>query len=317
MNNPEERHELIVINQLPIIEEQLAQAKVMIDERTSSAVEGTCTEENYKAVKALRTALNKEKKELDSRYKAVMDEVTAPLKVVQTKYKECVSGYVRADSILKERINTVEKAIKSRKESEAREYFDELTLSEGLDEYICFEDVGLKVTMTSSNKSLRTAIAEFTARVRCDLAMIKSQDNADEVLVEYKRTLNASEAILTVQNRRRAVAEERRRREEERERVEQEQLRRYEMELAAQEEAAAKTENEAVTIPEVSEPADPKPVSVPDAEVKDNITPSRGHVRLRMNFRAVVEGEDRNKCMELLSSLKQFAASKGIKLEKI
>ncbi|MDO5399164.1 MAG: DUF1351 domain-containing protein, partial [bacterium] len=229
MENLNESRELIVINQLPIIEEQLAQAKLMIDERTSAALEGTCTEENYKAVKSLRAALNKEKKELDARYKAVMEEVTAPLKIVQNKYKECVSGYVEADSILKNRINMVENEIKSRKEKEAREYFDEIAASENLGDYISFEDVGIKVTMAASRKSLRTAIDEYTARVICDLAMIKSQDNADEILVEYKRTLNASEAILTVQNRRRAIAEERRRREEERERIEQEQLRRYEM----------------------------------------------------------------------------------------
>ncbi|MDO5398780.1 MAG: hypothetical protein Q4G33_12720, partial [bacterium] len=102
--------------------------------------------------------------------------------------------------------------------------------------------------------------------------------------------------------------------EEERERIEQEQLRRYEMEQAAQEETEIEPESAAVETPVIEEP---KHIIAPKTENKEDVPQSGGYVRLSMNFRAIAEGKDRQECIALLKSLKQFAAENGIKLEKI
>ena len=275
-----EENKLIVINQLPVIEEQLEAAKALIDERTSAAVQGECTEDNYKQVKALRASLNREKKELDSRYRAVMEEVTAPLKVVQTKYKECVSGYVKADAELKKRIDLVETEIKKRKEDEIRAYFEELTAKESLD-WLTFEQTGVKVMMSSSKKGLRESVGNFIARVKCDISLINAQDKADEIMVEYQKSLNASRAIMDVKKRAERIEQAAMRRQAEREKAEQEQLRRAEMEQAAVHAIKVSENSKKVEIPletpEIVKPA-PEPKQADKPEQADKV------IVLRLDF---------------------------------
>ena len=61
--------------------------------------------------------------------------------------------------------------------------------------------LNITINMNTTDKSIKKAITEFVDRVAEALEMINTQEYAAEILVEYKKTLNASQAILTINNR--------------------------------------------------------------------------------------------------------------------
>ena len=107
---------LIIVKQLPVIEEQLRTVKESVDARINDALCLACTEDTLKAVKAMRAQLNKEFKEFEERRKAVKIAVMKPLEGFDAAYKECVSiAYKDADAELKRRIESVERGLKDDK----------------------------------------------------------------------------------------------------------------------------------------------------------------------------------------------------------
>ena len=62
---------LIVVKQLPVIEQQLRQVSLEIDKKVNEAAALICTEENVKTIKDVSAALNKEAKEWEEKRKAV------------------------------------------------------------------------------------------------------------------------------------------------------------------------------------------------------------------------------------------------------
>lgn len=209
--------DLIVIRQLPEIEEQLRTVKEEIERKTSIAVSLVCTEETLAEVKRARAELNKEFLGIDERRKQIKKTVMEPLDCFEKTFHECVAEPFKiADESLKQKIADVENNIKSRCEESLRDYFSELCDAEHL-EWLRFEQSGIKIDLTSAKAKtpakLRAQLADFVQRVSLETIGIYKMDDADEIMAEYKRTLNASQAILTVQERRRSVEQERAERE--------------------------------------------------------------------------------------------------------
>ena len=74
------RNELIVVKQLPVIEDRLEEAYLAVQERLASVANLVVTEENYKELKRTRADLNKEFGELESLRKQVKSAIEAPYK---------------------------------------------------------------------------------------------------------------------------------------------------------------------------------------------------------------------------------------------
>ena len=55
--------------------------------------------------------------------------------------------------------------------------------------------------MSASNKSLKEQAKTIIDKASDDLALIDSQEHKEEILIEYKKSLNVSLAITTVVNR--------------------------------------------------------------------------------------------------------------------
>ena len=68
---------LIVLRQLPVIEDQLLQVKASIESRVGQVLALACTEDTYKAVKRSRAELNKEYADLERRRKVVKTSILA------------------------------------------------------------------------------------------------------------------------------------------------------------------------------------------------------------------------------------------------
>ena len=80
-------------------------------------------------------------------------------------------------------------------------------------DFIDFSQLGLSITLTVSKKKLREQVKAFVDKVCDELELIETQENRDEILVEYKKSLNVAQAITIVVNRHKAIEEERRRKE--------------------------------------------------------------------------------------------------------
>ncbi len=205
-------NELIKVVQLPVIEEQLRSMKETVDKRVGEALSLVCTEETVQTVKGVRAELNKEFQTLEEQRKEVKKAVLGPYEQFEAVYKECVSdAYKRADAELKGKVDDTEREIKRRCEDGLREYFAELCAAERVD-FVRYEQAGIVVDMASAKqktpKKLREKLADFVAGIARSVELISGMDDAEEIMVEFKRTLDAPVAISTVQERHRRIEAE-------------------------------------------------------------------------------------------------------------
>lgn len=169
-------NDLIVVRQLPIIEEQLRTLGAVIDAKVAEATAMVCTEETVKAVKKMRADLNAQFNALEEQRKAVKSAVMEPYLAFETVYKDYVtSKFNAADQDLKKKINQAE---------------DGLTLS-------------------ASMKSLKEKVKAFVERVSADVEAIREQEHSNEIMVEYKMCFSLSRAIAVVAERHKAMEQQR------------------------------------------------------------------------------------------------------------
>lgn len=206
--------ELIVVKQLPLIEENLKQISVEIDEKVKNAKSLICTEETVKEVKQVRADLNKEFKELETQRKLVKEQILAPYMQFEEIYKQYVSDkYRNADIELKNKVDSTENELKVKKEKEIKDYFEEYKIASNID-FITYGQARINVTLSASVKSLKEQAKQFIDKIVDDLKLIETQEHKAEILVEYKQTLNVSQAITMVTNRFKAIEEEKKRQEQ-------------------------------------------------------------------------------------------------------
>ena len=206
---------LIVIKQLPVIEDQLQAVKKSIEERVELALSLVCTEKTYKDIKKVRSDLNKEYQELEKRRKEVKAQILKPYESFEAIYKECAGDlYARADAQLKARITEVEDGLKAQKAEELAKYFSEKRTELGIqDDFVEMEAAGIRVGLSDSLTSLKSKVDDFLGRISSDLQVIGTLEHQDEVLAEYRNTYNLSGAMLTVENRYKMIEAEKARRE--------------------------------------------------------------------------------------------------------
>lgn len=219
---------LIVVQQLPIIKEQLHSIKAQAQQSVDEALALACTEESLKVVKERRAALNRDRKDLDARRMAVKKQIMQPFEDFDAVYKECVTDvYGPADEKLKAKIADVEDGLRADKEKKVAAYFSELVKAAGV-EWVSYSDVGIAVTLTASLKSLKTKVKDYVDKVSADVGCINGMENAPEIMAEYKQCRNLAVSINSVSQRKDRIARE-----------EAERKQRLEAQLRAQEAEAA------------------------------------------------------------------------------
>lgn len=247
---------LIVVKQLPVIEERLRTLKDRWDQRAADAESMVCTEETIQAVKSFRSEMRKEFEEVDALRKQVKQEVMDPYSRFEAVYKECVTtAFQRADSACSSKVSEVERDMKRRCEDGLREYFAELCAVHHLD-WLTYERAGIKVGMASAKaktpKRLREQLEAFVVGVAESVDRINLLDDSAEIMAEYKKQdrLDAAKAICDVK--------ERHQREED--------------EKAAQEAHKAELEREAEMVRRVEALAPPVVMKAPEPIVKCTFT---------------------------------------------
>lgn len=206
--------DLIIVKQLPQIEEHLKELSTEIDKKVEDAKNLICTEENIKTIKQVRADLNKEFKELETQRKTVKEKILAPYMQFEEVYKTYVSEkYKNAEINLKQKIDNVENELRKQKEQEIRNYFEEYKVLNSID-FVTYEQAKVNVTLSTSKKSLKEQAKSFIDKIADDLKLIEVQECKEEILVEYKQNLNVSKAIQEVANRHKLLEEEKRKQEE-------------------------------------------------------------------------------------------------------
>lgn len=296
--------DLIVINQLPVISEQLDKVKDEIKRRTAFTDTVTVSEENRQEIKKMRAAMNAEKSRLDEVYKKALEAVIAPIQVVQDKYKDCVGLYTKANSQLKAKIDVIEDGLKLEKENSVKEYFEELVTAKKID-FISFERLGLKITLSVSEKKLKEQVNNIVERVATDLKAIEIQENKEEILVEYKKSLNVSEAVSIVDARHKAIQAEKERK------AKQAEQRARELAAAKAVEDAARQQEQIQQVHMQQENNNSEPIQ------ETQLTPPT--VKLKkypFNFYAYIEASSKEEAIEILRDFKpeliEFMEDRGV-----
>lgn len=197
----EETKDLIVVKQLPIIEENLKKISEEIDKKVELANSLACTEDTVKDVKKARAEMSKQFKELETQRKDVKEKVMKPYNDFDEVYKKYISDkFKEADKVLKEKIDAVEDELKTQKKEEVKNFFNEYAESKNID-FVAYEQANINVTLSASMKSLKEQATLFIDKVLDDITLINSQQYVDEMMIEYKKDLNVSRAITEVNNR--------------------------------------------------------------------------------------------------------------------
>jgi hypothetical protein len=263
----------ISLVQLPVIREQLAPLSAEIDREVTEALSLAVTPETLAQVKRVRAKIRKDFDELETQRKSLKSAIMAKYEEFEREvYKPLISIRVEeGDAELKRKISSVEGQLKQEKEDDLRDYFRELADSEHLD-WLDFARGGFNVTLSKSRTALHKEADEFVGRVANDTVAINAMPDAEEVLVEYKRTLRLGEAVETVSKRHKAIEQERREREHLAE------MRRREEEAAERAREAAR-ENPVVTAPKKVEAQ-----TVEKLTLSFSVTDTRERLKLLKSF---------------------------------
>lgn len=282
------RTELIRVAQIPVIEQRLRSIKPEIERTVAEAKSLACTPDTVISVKKTRSDLRKQREEFEEQRKAVKALILEPLTAFEDIYKECVSDlFESADADLKTKIDDTESAIKSACEDGLREYFSELCAAEHV-EWLTYDRSSIKVDMASAKqktpKKLREQITSFVTGVARGVEAISSMDNAEEIMVEFRRCLDVAEAIRVVQDRHQRIDTERR--------------------TAEARKAAIEAQRAAVQ--KVEEVAPPAPVFAPPVSAPVTIQEDEKVYQCSFTVRAT---------KPQLKRLKEFMNQEGIKFE--
>ena len=297
--------QVIALKQLPIIEEHLQLVKSDVETRTRNAMQLACTEETRKDVKSIRTELSKEFAEMENQRKRVKESIMEPYNQFEAVYKECISDpYKKADAELKKRIDEVESGLKSDKEKAIRDYFDELCKANNLP-WLRFEQMGLKIGLSTSVNGTKTALTSTVLRISKDVLELSRYENAAELMVEYKKSLNMALALSTIRARQEQIElqkqyEAQRRAALEQQRAAEEKVQKAVSEAQETQQSAAEPPIEEVTIP-----TEETPTEAP-AAVQEQAQATIYEVKF------AVRGT-----IEQLKKLKQFIMQEGMSYDDI
>lgn len=274
---------LIVVKQLPIIEEQLQQIHAQVADRAAEVLAMPCTEETYKEIKKIRAALSKDFQELETRRKEVKQKIMDPYQQFEAAYKTHVADiFTQTDKLLSQRVSVVEQGIKDGHRTALEEYLAECVGAVNLSFEITLDMLGIKVGMAAPTKKVKEDILNKVNLIACDIATIRGMENSAEILMEYKRTLHLGNAIKAVTDRHDAIA--------------------------AEEQNAAEPDRTAEITAKVEEAIAEFAAPVEMPAPQEN-APGAG--RFEVTFRVIADD------IEKLRALKQFMEKEGIEYEQL
>lgn len=199
--------EILKVEQMPKVFEDLEKIGLYLEKELDGVDKLECTEANKQDVKKKRALINNTKTILENRRKEIRAKILEPYDLIETKYNAEVKSKIdNAITILDDKISSIEDGQKENIKTLCETYFNEYAKSKDID-FVTLESMNLKITLGlatekgSLTKKTQTVISEFIDQREKDLILIKSLEHSDEILVEYKKSLNAADSIAMVMDR--------------------------------------------------------------------------------------------------------------------
>lgn len=189
---------LPTIEQKPIIKySELENIGEFVKEKIASigidSIEAT--EANLSVLKSTRAALNNQFKDFEDRRKFIKDTVLKPYDDFEAQYKSFITiNFKNADDQLKGKITTVESGILNNKIDALKVYFSENNPFD----FVKFEQLGLKITRSVSDKSIKQQIDASINQIGADIETINTLQHKERVLAQYQMSLDLNAAISSV-----------------------------------------------------------------------------------------------------------------------
>lgn len=295
----ETKLQVITLKQLPIIEEHLQLVKADVETRTKNAMQLVCTEETRSDVKKIRAELGKEFVAMEEQRKRVKEAIMEPYNRFEEVYKQCIADpYKKADAELKRRVDEVETGLKADKVKAVQSYFYELCKANNLP-WLRFEQMNLKIGLSTSVNGTKTALTSTVLKIGEEVQELSRHDDAAELLVEYKESLNVALALSTVRARHEQIELQKQQEAERRVALEQQQAAEEKVQQAIEE----AQQDAAPPVEEVSAPEEEQPAAVQEPE---ETHPAVYEVKF------AVRGT-----IEQLKKLKQFIMQEGMSYDDI
>jgi hypothetical protein len=192
------KNEVIVLKQAPIIEYGLLDAiseevKAKIEALNLDSIEAS--ETTLTTIKNIRSELGRDFKDLEEKRKLVKEMVMKPYNDFDEQYKVKISSLFNdADKKLKAKIDDVENEILARKTEGLQDYF----LLHNKHDFIKFDDVGLHIIKSKSDKVYQDEIDEYLKKIDNDLNTIATVTFEERVLAKYQIVKDLNRAISEV-----------------------------------------------------------------------------------------------------------------------
>lgn len=150
--------------------------------------------------------VNKFKDKIAEFRKNIIAEYKKPIELFETTAKETEKLLSKTYDTINVQVKRYEDETKEQIKQMCIEYFNECMKSKNID-FTTFEQMNMTITLGMQTKSgelvkkVKDEIMAFAERIEKDIELINSGDYVNETMVEYKRTLNASQSILDVKQR--------------------------------------------------------------------------------------------------------------------
>ena len=221
-------NEIIVIEQLPQLFYKLEKVGEYLDEELSSIKDIVVSEESKQEVKKVRTNINNILKQFEDKRKEVKTKCLEEYNLFEKKYEEEVKiKLTKASDELGTKIKDIEEKQVEEKSFKVFTFIREHIKANHLENVITEVDVrdyaGLKLNLSTSEKSLKDNALAFIERVANEVKLIELEETSSNLLYEYKQNgFDLTKAKLTLIERQKQIEELAKQREEVQEVIQEE-----------------------------------------------------------------------------------------------
>lgn len=157
-------------------------------------------EDTLQSAKDEKAKINKFKNEIASYRKEIVSQFNEPIKKFESLAKETESILTDTYGAINNQVVSYENVQKDAKRQEVEDYFNEYKGIMNVD-FLNFDNANINVTLSASMKSLKEKAKEYIDKVAKDVETIKTLDDVEEIMVEYKTNLDLNKSIMSIKNR--------------------------------------------------------------------------------------------------------------------
>jgi len=157
------------------------------------------TEDNKQEIKKKRAELNSIAKLLSAERIAAKERFLKPFELIETQIKELTTLIYDVSAKLDAQVKAQETAEKQEKENALKKYFETYLDAIPTLAFLKFEDIGLRITLSTSMSKLEKQIDDYIANVVSDLEEIELSENKTRLLAKYELTKNLEQSKQSLQ----------------------------------------------------------------------------------------------------------------------